>query len=261
MNNSLQRERANSYCGLVCLPEGVSVKRSTKERNMKKLQMAILSASVAVAYSANATLLTGTYSISGDPGNQAIDNGNGTFGLTSTPSTYSWVDFVPNQTVTFSQLTGLDAVFTANGGAGGGSPRLWVDLSNGGWIDIYLGPSPYYLSDASGLQPYSSFNLIGNNDPGRYDISHDGPSGATGGSPFTDYATALAAIGGLGVTDVGVAVDGGWSPSGPQDITLNSIDVYASTPVPEPTTMVAGALMLIPFGISAIRIFRRKQAA
>jgi hypothetical protein len=31
-------------------------------------------------------------------------------------------------------------------------------------------------------------------------------------------------------------------------------------PVPEPTTMIAGALLLLPFGASAVRILRRKQA-
>ena len=37
---------------------------------------------------------------------------------------------------------------------------------------------------------------------------------------------------------------------------------YTTTPVPEPTTMVAGALLLLPFGLSAVRNLRnRKQAA
>jgi hypothetical protein len=33
------------------------------------------------------------------------------------------------------------------------------------------------------------------------------------------------------------------------------------TPVPEPTTMVAGALLLLPFGASTLRMLRRKQTA
>jgi hypothetical protein len=32
------------------------------------------------------------------------------------------------------------------------------------------------------------------------------------------------------------------------------------TPVPEPTTMIAGALLLLPFGASTVRILRRKSA-
>jgi len=31
--------------------------------------------------------------------------------------------------------------------------------------------------------------------------------------------------------------------------------------VPEPTTAIAGVLMLLPFGASAFRILRKKQAA
>jgi hypothetical protein len=41
-----------------------------------------------------------------------------------------------------------------------------------------------------------------------------------------------------------------WSPVAFGDLTL--------TPVPEPTTMIAGALLLLPFGLSTIRILRRK---
>jgi hypothetical protein len=50
--------------------------------------------------------------------------------------------------------------------------------------------------------------------------------------------------------------DTGGVSSGSVDI--NSITVSA---VPEPTTMVAGALLLLPFGASALRILRKKRAA
>jgi hypothetical protein len=36
---------------------------------------------------------------------------------------------------------------------------------------------------------------------------------------------------------------------------------YNVTPVPEPTTMIAGALLLLPFGASTLRFVRRKRAA
>jgi hypothetical protein len=35
----------------------------------------------------------------------------------------------------------------------------------------------------------------------------------------------------------------------------------APTPVPEPTTMIAGALLLLPFGASTLRIVRKNRAA
>ena len=33
------------------------------------------------------------------------------------------------------------------------------------------------------------------------------------------------------------------------------------TPVPEPTTMLAGALLLLPFGVSTLRFVRKNRAA
>jgi hypothetical protein len=41
----------------------------------------------------------------------------------------------------------------------------------------------------------------------------------------------------------------------------HSANVSILAPVPEPTTMVAGALLLLPFGASTLRILRRKQTA
>jgi hypothetical protein len=41
----------------------------------------------------------------------------------------------------------------------------------------------------------------------------------------------------------------------------HSANVSILAPVPEPTTMVAGALLLLPFGASTIRILRRNRTA
>lgn len=41
------------------------------------------------------------------------------------------------------------------------------------------------------------------------------------------------------------------------DFAVDDISVIA---VPEPTTMVAGALLLLPFGASTLRVFRRRTA-
>jgi hypothetical protein len=45
----------------------------------------------------------------------------------------------------------------------------------------------------------------------------------------------------------------GYPPSVPIALTI--------TPVPEPTTMIAGALLLLPFGASTVRILRRNRTA
>jgi len=34
---------------------------------------------------------------------------------------------------------------------------------------------------------------------------------------------------------------------------------FNTTPVPEPTMMIAGALLLLPFGLSTLRMMRRTQ--
>ena len=39
------------------------------------------------------------------------------------------------------------------------------------------------------------------------------------------------------------------------------LDDFAFSAVPEPTTMIAGALLLLPFGASTLRILRKKQTA
>jgi hypothetical protein len=39
-----------------------------------------------------------------------------------------------------------------------------------------------------------------------------------------------------------------------------SITVSGAVPVPEPTTMIAGALLLLPFGASTLRILRKRTA-
>jgi hypothetical protein len=222
---------------------------------------AAMAAACLSAGNLNAETLTGTYTIAGDPNNLAVNNGNGTYELTSpfiTPTTYpySWVDFALNQTVTFSQLTSLDAVFTANaGGAEGGAPRLVIDLSNGGDVNVLLGTSPDFTDSDASLNTYSGVNLIGNNDSGRYDTSNDG---LPGGNPFTTYAGASGQIGlgGLVVTDIAFVLDGGWAGSS-QDITLNSIDAAAS--VPDAWSTMAGSLIACAglAGLGGLKRFAR----
>ena len=48
---------------------------------------------------------------------------------------------------------------------------------------------------------------------------------------------------------------GGWFGVRANDLRISG------TPVPEPTTLIAGALMLLPFGASTLRILRRNRAA
>ena len=45
------------------------------------------------------------------------------------------------------------------------------------------------------------------------------------------------------------------------DISLTAVVPDTTTTVPEPTTMIAGALLLLPFGLGAVRTMRQKKIA
>jgi hypothetical protein len=84
-----------------------------------------------------------------------------------------------------------------------------------------------------------------------------------GGSPYTTYANVLAQDGNLDVTDIQMTLDAGWAANtgGLQELTLDSINASVPSAVPEPTTMFAGVLLLLPFGASTLRILRKSRAA
>jgi PEP-CTERM motif len=197
--------------------------------------------------------LTGTYSLGdGSDGNQATGTGTGPFTLTATntPNTFSYVDFIPDiQTYTFADLTNLNSVFNSSTEAYGGSPRISVELSNGvedSFIHIYLGTSPSYDDTAASLNTYSGFNMIGNNDAGRYDTSN-----FTGGSPFTTYSSTLSMLGSYEVKDISFVVD---TFTSDRSVELDSINAFVSVAaVPEPGTWAAGLLAAVALAALGIR--------
>jgi hypothetical protein len=52
----------------------------------------------------------------------------------------------------------------------------------------------------------------------------------------------------------------GWTPSVGYDPAVHGGAAIGLSAVPEPTTMIAGALLLLPFGASTLRIVRKKRA-
>ncbi|MGO4380639.1 PEP-CTERM sorting domain-containing protein [Pseudoduganella sp. RAF53_2] len=210
-----------------------------------------------VATSAYAGPVTGTYATGdGSDGNQATPLGSTPpYTLTATASTFSYVLFYPNQAFTFSDLTSFSANFVSNaGGAGGGAPRLRIQLDTNhdtfadGSISIYLGDSPNFVNTDAELNAYSGFNVIGNNDAGRYDTSEFG-----GGSPFTTYAIALAMLGSADVLRFGLVLDT-FAPFPDRNLTLNSLDAEfsAAAAVPEPSSV-----LLVALGLGALCLRRR----
>ena len=124
----------------------------------------------------------------------------------------------------------IDGFLDVTGGPNAGTRALlagsWFH-SPAGVFDannqVYLPPSGQFL-DQYGLlfsDATSEFNLWGN-----------------GNGTYTLY---------------GWTPDTGYSPTAVGAATL--------TPVPEPTTMLAGALLLLPFGASTIRIIRNRRTA
>jgi hypothetical protein len=67
--------------------------------------------------------------------------------------------------------------------------------------------------------------------------------------------------------DGGISIVVGWDGAANEgyvnDVTINSTtyDFEQTSPVPEPTTIIAGVLLLLPFGTSALRLLRKKQTA
>jgi hypothetical protein len=83
-------------------------------------------------------------------------------------------------------------------------------------------------------------------------VAYSGAADVPPGVPTTlSYVfTATAAISQLTFMDLsGFDSNAGW---------IDNIDV---SPVPEPTTMIAGALLLLPFGASTLRFVRRNRTA
>ena len=123
------------------------------------------------------------------------------------PSGFGGVDFDVSG-ITFAQLTQLATDFNVtNDQCGAGSPRVQINVTTASGpknIFVYLGPSPTFTGCAAGWQ--SSGNLIGNNDPCRWDTSQ-----LAAGTQCTTHTAALAAFGGLPITGIQLVVDSGWN--------------------------------------------------
>jgi hypothetical protein len=190
--------------------------------------LVISSAAADYALFGDATIVAG-----GNPGNAAEIVSD------ATGAGFGGVDF-PVEPTAWSDFDTLSTDFNVtDDDCGGGSPRfvLGVDTSGDdatdGYVVVHLGPSPSYTGCAAGWQ--SSGNLIGNEDAGRYDFS------GVGGSPFTTYSGAPAAVMAGSVTEVFVVVDGFWHAGasggdGEQTVLVDNVDVNGELHTFEPPT-------------------------
>jgi hypothetical protein len=123
----------------------------------------------------------------------------------STANDFSGIDFKNTGVTTFSSLTRLSTRFNVtDDDCAAGSPRFQLNFGTNN-VFVYLGPSPTF----TGCQKNSwvdSGNLIGNNDPCRWDTSQIAP-----GTQCNTYTGALALLGGMQVTGIQLVVDASWN--------------------------------------------------
>jgi hypothetical protein len=192
---------------------------------MKNVLLAAAAAATVLAFAASgasAAPFTGTISTFGNT------TGTGPWDLTSEPvGPGSGLAIAATSSITFSQLTDIDAVFQdIAGGAYGGSPRFSIGfVGNPNFLHIALGTSPNFNDSDPALftAGWSGTNVIGNNDTGRYDLSQ------FGGSVFTDYAAALALLGNLSIEEIDIVVDAGWGPNGRQELLLCNMNINGTS--------------------------------
>jgi hypothetical protein len=131
------------------------------------------------------------------------------------------------------------------------------------------------LTIVTGLDAGTTYNLIP--DPGNVAGTYTSPLGAffydnlvfPNVNPFVDNNGLLFGNGtrevnlystGTGVNNYsfwGYTPDGGYAPQTSGGAAIQ----FVGTAVPEPTTIISGVLMLLPFGASTLRIMRRKVCA
>jgi hypothetical protein len=114
-----------------------------------------------------------------------------------------------------------------------------------------------YNTTASGAVNGSRF-AVTSGDPSAISDAESWLSGLTGNYDLNGYL--------LTPTDLADAPNNGNADGEPpQELLIREGDFTPSPfdslePVPEPPTMIAGALLLLPFGVSVLRILRRRRA-
>jgi hypothetical protein len=150
---------------------------------------------------------------------------------------------------------------------------IYVALGNGGYDKLFFEPT-YQASQPPGPVVMNTWQTWNNIDTGLW-WDNNGVLGLGGyGSghvntlayflslyPNATIASDPYTAGG------GISVTAGWNGHVNEgyvnDVTINGttydFEPNSVSSVPEPTTIIAGALLLLPFGASALRILRKKQ--
>lgn len=115
-------------------------------------------------------------------------------------------------------------------------------------------------------------DLVYNPGPGAFPVWRSGTGAALSLANYTDASfvfefivdisnplTAFEPDGTLRVFFGGFSDD--LQGTGPENFEVSGVMILTATPIPEPTTMVAGALLLLPFGVSTLRMLRKNRTA
>ena len=145
-----------------------------------------------------------------------------------------------------------------NGSASvGGGPAVEIGTDFGFYLGTAGSPNGYWYSQQSLNQDNGGDHMVTLTTSSTQTLT---PSAAVTSTGWTAAAGNLAWNPGsylLGWEDLPVS-----NPNmGDVDYQDMVVEVSGFTPVPEPTTVLAGALLLLPFGASTLRILRRKRAA
>jgi hypothetical protein len=290
-------------CGLDVEPEVASLGGQKQKVNMKKLQLAIVAASLAGVMSASAAITIGVTPSSGPNGNgspnysgyagnaiYALENGLASYGNPSSPSYYTQAPAV------MSVLNNIVTGFPSWNGVANPSGAYASELGNrllfgldvrGNGTKISIDQLSFVMSSTDGNTLGFSFVLGSYAYSSQYVGWNYGADGIRGNADdvFITSGAASQQVDELvgrgsgnawavyvgdypGTLQDGInqaAADLGSSPIDfTGTYTLGGVQGSATVtlePVPEPTTFIAGALLLLPFGASTVRILRRNRTA
>jgi hypothetical protein len=247
-------------CGLdvepeVAFREGQEQKDNMKKSVLKTLLAGAVSAVVIMPLTASANLLVnggfentgGTWADNSGFGYMLVNSGSTTIpGWTVTGQNIAWIPsglfgLLGTEGNYFLDLTGVinqppfgGVLGTTISTVAGNTYTLSFDVGRGDGED----GNPVVVQATAGAQT------------GTFTVSAADPG--AGNIAWNRFALQFQATG----PSTTITINGTAANNGNGFIGLDKVTV-----VPEPTTMVAGALLLLPFGFSTLRVLRRKQTA
>jgi hypothetical protein len=196
--------------------------------------------------------------------------------------------FAAGGTLTIGDKTFTGSAFTESGLTTFNPNLITVDVSQSGGIDYLTWSGDMSLAAAAAATADLKLNYSVTSSGGLIngiDQSFDGS--ANNGFLAVDESVNIGAFGGTqvayshltigdfsdppaegfdvlavvpGRTHLYVTKDMGFATIGPGFVTISQV-AQSFHQVPEPTTMIAGALLLLPFGASTLRILRKNRTA